>query len=338
VRSGNDAVVNVDTTKCSFTVKPKYFTGLTGPSGTFPSGSWTVYTESDVVLPADPTKGFKVTLRRPDADPTFTAAQNNAWRLDWCGVGPSSAPPRSYSMCCGISTMNWVAFAQGSYLDVDTSGCGWTLGSDPSRLAQADRDLLTPIYMASMSDTSYGSASKTSGMQAVYNTQPTGFRVYVAPVSGQPNLTPQAATNNGFRINWCGIKPLPPMGAAAAAGYPCTSARLLVGGANQAVYSDQASLCCDSTDASGWTDTGDGVRIQKKVDVSKCKYDGARVLLTDIVSTSDTVSSAAGAASFSLTSDPKTIMLYLYTFNTQQLSSFRAAQYGWQVQWCTVVA
>jgi len=329
---GGDIIVTVDTSKCSFTADPKYFTSLSGNGG-----QWTVYTESDILLAGDAKAGFKVTLRRQEGT-NVGDARNAAWRLDWCGVGPSSAPPRAYSMCCGISTTNWVNYAWGATLSIDTSGCGWTLGKDSDKLSQADRDFLTPLYFTSMSDNTYGSAGKTSGAPAIYSALPTSLQVYVAPVPGQPAISGQQAANNGFRINWCGIKPLPPMGAAAAAGYPCTSPRLLVGGSNQNVYSDKASLCCDSTDASGWADSGDGVRIQKVVDLSKCKSDGGRVILTDIVSTSDTVMNVGGAASYSLTNDPKKIVLYIYTFNTQQYSSFRASQYGWRVQWCTVVA
>ena len=146
--------------------------------------------------------------------------------LRWCGYGATTKQPPTYSMCCGSSAATgWNDYGgSGAYVNVDTSGCGWTDGPDADRIRPPP-----PYYFASLSDTSCGTrigdgcAALASGVNSIYSAIATGFRVYVKPASTFWTQAAKAKDNN-WRINWCGIKALPPSsGAGAKAGFPCKS-------------------------------------------------------------------------------------------------------------------
>ena len=85
---------------------------------------------------------------------------------------------------------NWQPYGNNSgvYVDVDTSGCGFTS---------------TPRYF-----TSIGGRSRhwsTTGATSIYNPTPTKFRVYVRWANGG-TLTPAAANGRKWHINWFAVE------------------------------------------------------------------------------------------------------------------------------------
>lgn len=80
---------------------------------------------------------------------------------------------------------NWIAYGKnGIYVDIDTSGAGFHG---------------TPLYFPSIGGT--GNQWATSGSNAVYNSSPTGFRVYIRWLDGAP-LTPEFANQREWHIQW----------------------------------------------------------------------------------------------------------------------------------------
>lgn len=325
----------IDTSKCSFTGVPKYFTSLQGGD----DGHRFIYSEADILIDADgakAAKGFRVNMRSTRGV-SVGQAQNGRWKLNWCGVGPSKEKPKSYQMCCGASSTNWQNHdGVGAYNNVDASGCGWSWGKDADRLGEADRDLLVPMFFADVSDSAGGWSSRYTGAAAIYNPRPTGFDTILYPFGGQRALYGSYAQSEGFRVQWCGLKPLPPVGEAAASGYPCTAPKLLVGGADQSTYSNSGNICCDSTDSSNWHDANDGLRIWKRVDLSKCPLRGVRVLLTSVVSSDGSVQKMGGASSYSNTADPNVVILHLLP--TISFRAFSADRFNFRVQYCAIGA
>ena len=53
-----------------------------------------------------------------------------------------------------------------------------------------------------------------------------------------------------------------------AAGFPCTSPRLLKGAGDQGVFSDVGKVCCDTSSSGGWRGAG-ADSLQKTIDVSQ---------------------------------------------------------------------
>mmetsp|Transcript_4914 Transcript_4914/g.15331 ORF Transcript_4914/g.15331 Transcript_4914/m.15331 type:complete len:229 (+) Transcript_4914:689-1375(+) len=119
--TGSEMTTVVDTSKCSFTGLPKYFTSLQADGD-----SRFVYSQSDILVDADgakAAKAFRVNMRSTRGL-SVGQAQNGRWKLNWCGVGPSKAKAKSYQMCCGTSSTNWNDHDNaGVYNNVDTSGC-----------------------------------------------------------------------------------------------------------------------------------------------------------------------------------------------------------------------
>ncbi|WP_241759419.1 S8 family peptidase [Pyxidicoccus parkwayensis] len=87
--------------------------------------------------------------------------------------------------CKGQTTQgatNWQQYGtDGIYLDVNTSGCGFTS---------------TPLYFTSLGGTS--SHWQSIGATAIYSATATGFRVYVR----FPSITPAVANQLGWHLNW----------------------------------------------------------------------------------------------------------------------------------------
>jgi hypothetical protein len=85
---------------------------------------------------------------------------------------------------------NWQPYGNntGIYVDVDTSGSGFTA---------------TPKYITSLGGRS--SHWSTTGATSIYRPTPTSFRVYVRRSSGG-NLTPAYANSRRWHINWFGIE------------------------------------------------------------------------------------------------------------------------------------
>jgi len=192
------------------------------------------------------------------------------------------------------------------------------------------------MYFADVSDSAGGWSSRYTGAATIYNTAPQGFSTILYPFGGQRGIRGGTAQAEGFRVQWCGLKPLPPVGEAAAAGYPCTAPKLLVGGTNQNTYSNSGNICCDATDSSNWHDDSDGVRIWKRVDLSKCPLRGVRVLLTTVVSSDGSVQKMGGASSYANTADPNIVILYL--FPTISFRAYSADRFDFRVQYCAIGA
>lgn len=216
----------VDTSSCRFEGSPRYHASLYAASS-----HWIVFSAGDIENPTGGSDGatspdaIRLTLRSSAADGVSAAmAQQNNWQIRWCGYGATTKRPPTYSVCCGSSApAGWNDYGgSGAYVDVGTSGCGWTDGPDADRIRPPP-----PYYFASLSDTSCGTrigdgcAALASGVNSIYSATATGFRVYVKPASTYWTQAYKAKANN-WRINWCGIKPMPPSsGAGATAGYPC---------------------------------------------------------------------------------------------------------------------
>ena len=224
----NSVGVVVDTSSCRFEGSPRYHASLYASSS-----HWIVFSAGDIENPDNAADGgtspdsIRLTLRSSAADGVSAAmARQFGWQVRWCGYGATTKKPPTYSMCCGSSAATgWNDYGgSGAYVNVDTSGCGWTDGPDADRIRPPP-----PYYFASLSDTSCGTrigdgcAALASGVNSIYSAIATGFRVYVKPASTFWTQAAKAKDNN-WRINWCGIKALPPSsGAGAKAGFPCKS-------------------------------------------------------------------------------------------------------------------
>lgn len=90
------------------------------------------------------------------------------------------------------------------------------------------------------------------------------------------------ANGNNWQVNWCAVKQLPPT-SLGEAGYKCTAPRVLAGNGDQTVMSDNAEICCDHTDSSGWKDGGGaGDTVKKEIDVSVCGFKSVKYVITDL--------------------------------------------------------
>ena len=99
----------------------------------------------------------------------------------------------SYKQMCSGSTapgVGWVQYgADGIYIDINTSGCGFST---------------TPRYITSIQ----GGGNKwlLTGVTSIYSATPTGFRIYLKYDSGNFALTPAYATASNYQINWIAIE------------------------------------------------------------------------------------------------------------------------------------
>ncbi|CAF1440542.1 unnamed protein product, partial [Didymodactylos carnosus] len=96
--------------------------------------------------------------------------------------------------CTGVSTSDWKEFKEevGIYIDVDTTPCNF-------------QD--TPMYFTSIAGKLYH--WKVSGVTAIYDPKPTGFRIYLAPVPNIFGGTSAGLLNyalkHKWQINWMGV-------------------------------------------------------------------------------------------------------------------------------------
>ncbi len=221
--------VVVDTSECRFEGSPRYHASLYASSH-----HWIIFSAGDIENPNGGADGatspdsIRLTLRSSAADGVSAAmARQHGWQVRWCGYGATTKRPPTYSVCCGSSAATaWTDYGTGSYVDVATDGCGWTDGPDADRMRPPP-----PYYFSSLSDTSCGSrigdgcSALAGGVNSIYSATATGFRVYVKPASTYWTQAAKAKANN-WRLNWCGVKVMPPSsGAGAEAGYPCEHAR-----------------------------------------------------------------------------------------------------------------
>jgi len=83
-----------------------------------------------------------------------------------------------------VGNTAWQPFPGGIFVDVNTTFAGFTK---------------TPLYITSLGGNGYHWA--TAGATSIYEPTPTGFRVYVRWLNGDP-LTPAFANQYGWHINW----------------------------------------------------------------------------------------------------------------------------------------
>jgi RHS repeat-associated protein len=180
----NSSIIRVDvnTSACGLGSTPLYFSSLGG------AGShWSVVGATSIYYPT--ATGFRVYVRLADNSALTPATANgNGWHIRWVAA-PRQV--RSTSVCSGQTTPGasaWQVYtADGIYLDVNTSDCGYSG---------------VPRYITSLGGDS--SHFGTTGATSIYVPTATGFRVYVRLVSGAA-LTPSQANSWGWRLNWLAV-------------------------------------------------------------------------------------------------------------------------------------
>ncbi|WP_438005205.1 serine protease [Sorangium sp. So ce321] len=166
-------LVDVDTTRCNRTSKPRYFTSL-GGSGYH----WTTFGTNNIYLPTK--DGFRVYVVQDGITPAIANQRN--WHINWASTPP--AAQTNLNQCTGSTApgSNWVQSATDSvYLEVNTSSCQRTV---------------TPLYFASLRGQS--SFFSANGVTSIYKPTPTGFRVYLS----QPGLTAADAAARQYSVDW----------------------------------------------------------------------------------------------------------------------------------------
>jgi hypothetical protein len=171
--SADGIYLDVNTSGCGFTSTPLYFSSLGGASG-----HWVSRGATSIYLPSS--TGFRVYVTFPGITPAL--ANQYGWHLNWQAT-PNNL--RQSTLCTGQTASGATAWQQygadGIYLDVNTSGCGFAS---------------TPLYL-----TSIGGASghwQSTGATSIYLPSPTGFRVYIS----YPGITPTLANQYGWHLNW----------------------------------------------------------------------------------------------------------------------------------------
>jgi hypothetical protein len=177
---GSDGLyVDVDTSKCGFSIPPNYISSLGGKS------HWTTTGSSEIYEPRE--TGFRVYISNKEhirQGVRAIEANRLNWHINWVaeGVGIQKVVA---APCSGMSTpgsTNWKQFSEnGIYLDVDTSAC----------------DLKeTPDYVTSLSGKNQH--WKSTGSSEIYAATPTGFRVYIH----FEGVTPSKANSWNWHMNW----------------------------------------------------------------------------------------------------------------------------------------
>mmetsp|Transcript_77684 Transcript_77684/g.125998 ORF Transcript_77684/g.125998 Transcript_77684/m.125998 type:complete len:313 (+) Transcript_77684:2-940(+) len=296
-----------------------------------------IYTDHDIVNPektpdASSPDFFRVWLRNSANDNALNLAyiKRNNYSLKWCGIGSTSLPAPSYAMCCGSSrSKQWTGNKGGTSLDINTAGCGWEEGVDASRIAKAP-----PWYFTTLRDTANGKSASIR-TAPIYNPVQTGFRTYLAPLPGQPAITPNLANNYNFDVQWCAVKPMAGT-TGGAAGYPCTAPRVIVGNGDQAVQTNNAKICCEKTGSSGWKVSGkSGTFLEKTIDISLCNMKKVHVTLVNVRGDEGSVDHTGGAGAFSMGSDPNLMKVNVWT-NNGKYKFYDAERFHWHVQYCLV--
>ncbi len=172
----NGIYVDIDTAACGFTATPRYFTSMGGSSR-----HWTTVGATSIYSPTS--NGFRVYVNSEDAI-TPASANSHHWTINW-EAEPDAA--RETELCTGATpaaTTDWKQYgADGLYVDVSTSACGFTA---------------KPNYVASLGGTSRH--WRTRGVTSIYSPTATGFRVYVKYLDGA--VTPDQAKSRHWSVNW----------------------------------------------------------------------------------------------------------------------------------------
>ncbi|SEU39154.1 S8 family peptidase [Stigmatella erecta] len=171
--SANGIYLDVDTSGCGFSSTPLYFTSIGGWSGHWQStGATSIY--------APTANGFRVYVSYPGATPAL--ANQAGWHLNW-QASPNGV--RQPSLCTGqaaVGATGWQQYsANGIYLDVDTSSCGFSS---------------TPLYFTSIGG--WSGHWQSTGATSIYAPTANGFRVFVS----YPGATPALANQAGWYLNW----------------------------------------------------------------------------------------------------------------------------------------
>ena len=174
----NAIYLDVDTSAAGFTEMPRYFASLGGSAN-----SWDALGVS-AIYSATP-KGFRVNLMSASGIALTPAyASSRGWYVQWLGVPTTNVN----AGCTPSGTTDWKAYgSKAIYLDVDTSGAGFTE---------------TPRYFTTLG----GSANNWDalGVNAIYSATPNGFRIYLKSASGIA-LTPAYANSKGWYVLWLGV-------------------------------------------------------------------------------------------------------------------------------------
>ncbi|RJS13621.1 protease B [Corallococcus sp. H22C18031201] len=167
----NGIYLDVNSSSCGFGSTPLYFTSLGGDNV-----HWTALGATSIYNPT--ATGFRVYINLPG----ITTNQANAWgwHLNWHATPTSLRQP---TLCTGQTPPGATAWQQydagGMYLDVNTSGCGFSSA---------------PLYFTSLGGNSMHWTA--AGATSIYSPTATGFRVYI------PGITPAQANTLGWHLNW----------------------------------------------------------------------------------------------------------------------------------------
>lgn len=336
---------DLDTSSCRFQGQPQYFAQTNGEGWVDVGNTITGIENPDGTPNEMNPKKFRIVVKFMFGRDSVNDLKNAGFKVKWCGIGNSDLEkPNRYAMCCGSSKMGAWKDASGIHpgsitQELDISGCGWDDGNDPTRLKP------DPPYMfTSMSDTSCGSellgagrcAAKAMAFNQYWNSRANSkkFTIYSRALPGQPGVNAGIANGNNWQVNWCAVKQLPPT-SLGEAGYKCTAPRVLAGNGDQTVMSDNAEICCDHTDSSGWKDGGGaGDTVKKEIDVSVCGFKSVKYVITDLRGDRGFTGIQSGASAYSTTADKNKYTVYVYTGGKYKF--YHASMYHWKVQWCAV--
>jgi len=318
--------VDVDTSHCKFSAQPMYFTSVYGSGNHYNFYSQSAITNPNMDPDVMDKKSFRLYLRGYSSM-SVSRAKQFKYSVKWCGMGPTEILPPAYEMCCGVAkTKAWDNYGNHAVtMPIDTSGCGWSDGDNPSLRPPP------PFYFASLSDNAYGNSGHVRGPNSIYSPTSKGFRVYLKKLPGYGTLQRGSANTQNFAINWCAVKKLPPTNLGEA-GFPCTAPRILTPGDAKTVYTNNGQICCDTTSADGWKDTPNKVGVYRDIDISRCKLDKTKVIVTDVRGDMGSIEHTGGASSFQQLADKNTIRVSVWTNNKYKF--YQASQYHWRVQWC----
>jgi hypothetical protein len=169
--------LDVNTSACGYTAVPRYTTSLGGQSQ-----HWRTTGATSIYLPT--ATGFRVYVF-DDAGPVTPAdANSRGWHINWQATPANLRRPEACTGGTLPGATSWQQYgAQGLYLDVNTSACGYTA---------------VPRYTTSLGG--HGYHWRTMGATSIYLPTATGFRVYVFDDTGP--VTPADANSKGWHINW----------------------------------------------------------------------------------------------------------------------------------------
>lgn len=168
---------DVSTAACGFPAAPRYVTSIGGATG-----HWMTTGATSIYIPT--ATGFRVFVYDRHGPVTPGDANARGWHVNWQAVPNAQRPPSTCSGATPAGTTAWQVYdARGIYVDVNTAACGFTT---------------TPRYATAIGGT-FGHW-RTTGATSIYQSTPTGFRVYVYHDAG--TITPTIANSNNWHIIW----------------------------------------------------------------------------------------------------------------------------------------